>query len=330
MSDIVFDKPGLLYLLLLLIPVITWYVFRQRTYSPVLNIPSFDFIKNTPWSYKRILRHVNFGILVLVMALLVIVIARPQSSNKWEKMTTQGIDIVITLDISSSMLAEDFRPNRLEAAKTDAVDFIKGRPDDRIGLVVFSGESFTQCPITTDHTVLTNLIGEIKCGMIEDGTAIGMGLANAVNRLKDSDARSRVIILLTDGENNKGEIDPLTAAEIASSFGVRVYTIGVGTMGMAPYPFQTPYGINYQNVEVKIDEPLLMKIASMTQGQYFRATNNQRLKEVYKEIDKLEKSRIEVTEYSRKNEEFEPFLTAALILFVVWALIRFIVLRNIP
>jgi Ca-activated chloride channel family protein len=245
-------------------------------------------------------------------------------------MTTEGIDIVISMDISGSMLAQDLKPDRLEASKNVAMDFISGRPNDRIGLVIFSGESFTQCPLTTDHQVLQNLFANVKSGMVEDGTAIGMGLATAVNRLKDSDAVSKVIILLTDGVNNQGSVAPLTAAKIAQKFGIRVYTIGVGTQGFAPYPFKTPFGTTvYQDVEVQIDEETLQNIASVTNGQYFRATSNKALESIYKEIDELERSKIEVKEYHKKKEEFFPLAILALALLIIEFILRHTVFRSI-
>jgi Ca-activated chloride channel family protein len=267
---------------------------------------------------------------MLVIALVIMVIARPQSTNRWQNVTTEGIDIMIALDISSSMLAQDLRPNRLEASKNVAVEFVSGRETDRMGLVVYSGESFTQCPLTTDHAVLINLFKDIQSGMIEDGTAIGMGLANAVTRLKDSKAKSKVIILLTDGVNNRGAIAPLTAAEIARTFGIRVYTIGVGTQGMAPVPVQTPYGTRVQNMKVEIDEETLMKIAEETDGRYFRATDNEKLRQIYQEIDKMEKSKIDVKEYSKKEEEYMRFGILATVLFMLEILLRYLFFRNIP
>jgi Ca-activated chloride channel family protein len=243
---------------------------------------------------------------------MIVALARPQSSLSWQNSTTEGIDIIIASDISGSMLAEDFKPNRLEAGKQIAIDFIKGRPDDRIGLVIFSGESFTQCPLTIDHSVLINLFADVRNGMITDGTAIGMGLATAVNRLRTSQAKSKVIILLTDGSNNAGSIPPITAAEIARQFGVRVYTVGLGTNGFAPYPVQTPAGIQYQKMPVVIDEGTLSKIASLTGGKYFRATNNETLKNIYEQIDKLEKAKIDVTQYHKKTELFLPWAIIAL------------------
>jgi Ca-activated chloride channel family protein len=243
--------------------------------------------------------------------------------------STEGIDIVLTQDISGSMLSRDFKPDRLEAAKNIATEFISGRPYDRIGLVVFSGESFTQCPLTTDHAVLINLLREIQSGMIEDGTAIGMGLATAVNRIKDSQAKSKVIILLTDGVNNRGEIAPETAAEIAKTFGIRVYTIGVGTQGMAPYPVQTPFGIQYQDMPVEIDEGILQKIAQTTGGKYFRATDNDSLEKIYKEIDKLEKSKIDVRQFSKKEEKYLLPALIAFFMLVVEIIVRNTIFKNL-
>jgi Ca-activated chloride channel family protein len=281
-------------------------------------------------SVKYWIRHVLFGVRLLILALIIVVLARPQSINKWQDINTEGIDIIIALDISGSMLAQDFRPDRLEASKAVAVEFISGRPTDRIGLVVYSAESFTQCPLTTDHAVLINLMQDIKSGMIEDGTAIGMGLANAVARLKDSKAKSKVVILLTDGVNNRGSIAPLTAAEIAKTFNVRVYTIGVGTQGTAPAPVQTPYGVQIRQVPVEIDEGILKNIADITGGKYFRATNNQKLVEIYKEIDQMEKSRIDVREYSKKEEKYLAYGLSALLLLLIEIIIRKTILRNIP
>lgn len=268
---------------------------------------------------------------MLAFASLIVAIARPQTTDNWSNTSTEGIEIVIALDISGSMLAEDFEPNRLDAAKADAIRFISGRPNDRIGLVVFSGESFTQCPLTTDHAVLINLINDVKQGMIEDGTAIGLGLANAVSRLKESTARSRVVILMTDGVNNQGEIPPLTAAEIAKTLGIRVYTIGVGSMGQAPYPVVDMFGRKrYQQMDVEIDEEVLTQIAHITDGKYFRAVNNKRLEEVYQEIDKLEKSKIEVKEYSKKNEQYLIWLLIGALLIVSEVLMRHTLVRSVP
>ncbi|MEQ8623713.1 MAG: VWA domain-containing protein [Vicingaceae bacterium] len=312
-NEIQFANPEL-FLLFALIPLlIVAYIFRLRKNKATVRISSFSFLPNTSSDFKVWGRHLPFALSLIALSFLFIAIARPQSSLSWQDVTTEGIDIIITMDISGSMLAEDLKPNRLEASKNVALEFISSRPNDRIGLVTFSGESFTQSPLTTDHAVLKNLFKDVKNGMIEDGTAIGLGLATAVNRLRDSDAKSKVVILLTDGFNTKGSVPPLTAAEIAREFGVRVYTIGLGTNGMAPYPFKTRFGTtSYQNVEVKIDEPTMREIAKMTGGKYYRATNNRSLKAIYEEIDQLEKSKIEVTEYRKKSEEFFPFALIAL------------------
>lgn len=331
MFNLTFANPGFLYLLLLLIPLTVWYVLKHNQQKPSIRVSETDRLRrlgNVSWRVK--FRHSIFVVRTVVLALIIVVLARPQSSNKLRNVTSEGIDIMLALDISSSMLSLDFKPNRLEAAKDVAADFINGRPSDRIGLVVFSSESFTQCPLTTDHLKLINLFKDIKSGMIEDGTAIGLGLGTAVGRLKDSDSKSKVIILLTDGENNSGSIAPLTAAEIAKTFGVRVYTIGVGTIGMAPMPIPTPFGVQYQQMEVKIDEGLLKEIADMTGGKYFRATDNKKLKEIYQEIDKLEKSKIEINEYSKRQDQYFWFAIAAAIFLALELVLRFTVLRTIP
>ncbi len=331
MSHLEFAHPDYFYFLLLLIPMIAWYIYKQRDSQATIQISSLQSLLKTKKSFRVYLRHLLFVLRLAVIALLIIILARPQSTNKWENVSTQGIDIVIALDISGSMLARDFKPDRLDAAKNLATEFISGRPNDRIGLVVFSGESFTQCPLTTDHAVLINLLRKVKSGMIEDGTAIGVGLANAVSRLKNSEAISKVVILLTDGVNNQGSIDPLTAAELAKTFGVRVYTIGIGSRGMAPYPVQDAFGRTfYQNMPVQIDESTLKQIADITGGKYFRATDNAKLREIYSEIDKMEKSKIAVKKYSKKQEEYLGFALWALILLVTEILLRNTVLRNIP
>jgi Ca-activated chloride channel family protein len=304
--------------------LIAWYVFRRATLNPTIRFSDSKPFLNLKKPLKIRLRHLPFGIRMLALSLMIVALARPQSSNEWETVNTEGIDIMITLDISGSMLAQDFQPDRLEAAKEVASEFIAGRPNDRIGLVVFSGESFTQCPLTTDHAVLLNLFNSIHSGMIEDGTAIGSGLANAVNRIKDSDAISRVIILLTDGVNNTGSVAPLTAAELARTFGIRVYTIGVGSEGMAPYPVSTPFGVRLQNMETKIDENVLRNIASMTGGLYFRATDNAKLKSIYQEIDQLEKSKISVQEHHKKQDQYFFFVFAAALLLMVELFLRYL------
>ncbi len=330
MSGIHFAYTDLLYLLLFVPAILVWYFLKGRKNHPTVQTSGLQPFAGSPFTWKQYMLHLPILLRTATVALLIIVVARPQSSNSWENITTEGIDIVIALDISGSMLAEDFKPNRLEASKSVATEFISGRPDDRMGLVVFSGESFTQCPLTTDHAVLLNLFQGIQSGIIEDGTAIGLGLANSVSRLKDSEAKSKVVILLTDGMNNRGEIAPVSAADIAKTYGIRVYTVGVGSLGTAPYPFKTPFGIQYQNVKVEIDEGVLQEIASMTGGKYFRATNNEKLREIYQEIDKMEKSRIDVKEISTKTEEYQRFLWIALALLLVEIIIRLTVLKKNP
>lgn len=329
MNNYNFINPEFLYLLAIPIAYIIWLSLRKRNLSSEILFSNTKSIKHLK-TLKIKLRNLPIILKLISCCLLIFALARPQSSINWEESTTEGIDIVLSMDISGSMLAEDLKPNRLEASKDVAVDFISKRINDRIGLVIFSGESFTQCPLTTDHNVLINLFKDVKSGMVEDGTAIGMGLATAVNRLKDSKAISKVIILLTDGVNNKGVVAPFTAAEIAKKFGIRVYTIGVGTEGFAPYPFQTPFGIQYQDVEVQIDEKTLQDIASVTDGKYFRATNNSKLKEIYKDIDKLEKSKIEVTEFHKRSEEFLRFAFPALLLLLSSFILEISYLKQIP
>ncbi|HKG05679.1 MAG TPA: VWA domain-containing protein [Pedobacter sp.] len=321
-KGIEFANKGFFWLLLLIPVMLAWYIWRQEKLQGSLRVSAMSgFLKVKNKGYA-VLRHYGIVLKVLALAALIVALARPQSALSWEDTTTEGIDIVIATDISGSMLSEDLKPNRLEAGKNIAIDFIKDRPSDRIGLVVFSGESFTQCPLTIDHDVLINLFKDISNGMIEDGTAIGMGLATAVNRLKDSEAKSKVIILLTDGSNTTGSIPPATAAEIAKQMGVRVYTVGVGTKGYAPYPMQTPFGVRYQQVPVTIDEPTLSGIAKITGGQYFRATNNEKLRQIYQQIDKLEKAKIAVTQYHKKTERFLPFALIALVLLLLDFLLR--------
>lgn len=328
----IFANPSYIYLLLLLIPLIGWYFWKMRKNQASVEMSSsqaFDAPKAV--TAKVYLRHVPFVLRMIAIALVIVILARPQSTNSWQNSSTEGIDIMMAIDISSSMLAQDLRPNRLEAAKNVAAAFINGRPNDNIGIVVFSAESFTQCPLTTDHAILLNLFKNIQSGMIEDGTAIGLGLANAVSRIKDSQAKSKVIILLTDGSNNRGEIAPVTAAEIAKTFGIRVYTIGVGTKGEAPYPFRLPGGmIQTQMIPVDIDEPTLKQIATTTGGQYFRATDNASLKEIYSEIDQMEKTKISVREYSKKQEEYKNIALLLLALLLLELLLKHTLLKKIP
>ena len=325
-----FANPKYFLLLILLIPMILWYVLREKRSHADLQFSSLRAFKGIKHTGRIWWRHILFVLEVLAIILLIMALARPQSDNSWQTYTSEGIDIVLALDISGSMLARDFSPDRLEAAKEVATKFILERPQDKIGLVVFAGESFTQCPLTTDQAVLVNLLREVKSGMIEDGTAIGLGLATAVNRLKESEAKSKVVILLTDGVNNRGTIAPATAAELAKAYGIRVYTIGVGTYGEAPYPVETPFGIQLQNVPVEIDEDILQQIATLTGGKYFRATDNNKLQQIYTEIDQLEKSKIEVKHFSKKNEQYFLFALLGMCLLIAQALLRYTVLRKIP
>lgn len=327
-----FNNPEYLWLLLLLVPMILWYIFKQYQSDASIQVSTTKPFSKIPRTRKHLLFHLVFALRCMAIFLLIIVIARPQSTNSYRKESTEGIDIMLALDISGTMLAEDLKPNRLEAAKDVAIKFIADRPNDNMGLVIFAGESFTQCPLTTDHAVLTNLVNSVKFGEmgIDDGTAIGLGLARAVDRIKDSKAKSKVVILLTDGSNNSGDIAPLMAAEIAKKMGVRVYTIAVGKHGMAPYPFQTPMGIRYQNVPVEIDEEVLQQIAQMTGGNYFRATDNATLSAIYAEIDQMEKTKLQVREYRKKQEEFFPYLLTVFFLLALEIIIRNTLLRRLP
>ena len=316
MHNIIFANPELLLLLLLVPAISVWYWYRLKSKESDIRYSSLLPFSSVGLTNRERLRHLPFILRMIALTLVIIALARPQSTSKGENVYSEGIDIVLALDISGSMLAEDFQPNRIEAAKNVAMDFISGRTNDRIGLVIFSGESFTQCPLTVDYNVLKSLIKPLKSGMIEDGTALGLGLANAVNRLKDSKSKSKVIILLTDGVNNRGEIDPITAAQIAQSYGIRVYTVGVGTIGDAPYPVQTPFGTRYQMVPVDVDEKTLRDIAGMTGGKYFRATDNRKLKSIYQEIDQLEKTRIEVRSYRRYSELYYSLIFVSVFLLI--------------
>ena len=329
-SDISFAYPGFLFLLLLLPLIGWWYWKKEYRFSPDMTFSSLKIFKGLKPSLKERMRHVPVALRLLALAFLIVAAARPQTFSSGENVYTEGIDIVMVLDISSSMLAEDFSPNRLEAAKDVIDNFVEGRTTDKIGLVIFSAESFTQCPLTIDYPVLRNLLKEIKSGVLQDGTAIGIAIANGINRVKDSKAKSKVMILLTDGMNNVPEMDPLTAAQIAQTFGIRIYTIGVGTMGQAPYPFDTPFGKRYQMVPVEIDENLLKQIAQTTGGKYFRATNNRKLQEIYTEIDKLEKTRVEVTSYRHATELYFIWTLIGFLLLLAEAVISKIYLKRIP
>lgn len=326
-----FEYPNMFFLALLLIPIIFLYVWRElRGGTPTLRVSNASPWRGDGGALKKYLRHLPFIFRLLAMAAIITAIARPRSSKDFEKVDTEGIDIILTLDVSTSMLARDFKPDRISAAKDIAIEFIAQRPSDRMGVVVFAGESFTQCPLTTDRPTLINLIKEIETGLIEDGTAIGNGLATAVARLKDSQAPSRVVILLTDGVNNRGEIAPMMAAEIAKTYGIRVYTVGVGAMGLAPYPVMTPFGVEVQQVQVEIDEPLLQEISNQTGGKYFRATDNTKLLEIYGEINKMEKSRTTIDSFPIYKELFMKFALIALAALVTELFLRIFVIRRLP
>ena len=330
MSSIEFASPYFLYGLIIIPLLIVWYIFLGRKHQAYVKFSDTSFFTDMPKSWRIYVRHILFAIEICVIALLIIALARPQSSSKNQKINVEGIDIVLTIDLSSSMLAQDLKPDRLEAAKDISAEFVKGRPEDRMGLVVFASETFTQVPLTTDHGMLLNMMKDMKCGMLEDGTAIGDGLASSVSRLKDSEAISKVVILLTDGDNNAGSIDPATAAEMAKIFGIRVYTIGVGTRGTAPYPVQTPFGgIQYQQIPVTINEPLLQQIADETGGKYYRATSNEKLEQIYDEIDQLERSKIEINEFTRVHEEFLPFVLIGLALLLLGFILKNTVFKTL-
>jgi Ca-activated chloride channel family protein len=326
-----FAYPGFFYALALLPLLIAWYVWRGRQSTSSMTLPGFENLDDRLGKARIWLRHLLFVLRLAVLTLLIVALARPQTYNEWEQVTTEGIDIVMCMDISGSMRAMDFRPNRLEAAKNVGIEFVNARQDDRFGLVVFAGESFTQCPMTTDRSVVINFMKDIDFGVIEDGTAIGMGLATAVNRIKDSKAKSKVIILLTDGVNNRGDVGPVTAAELAKSFGIRVYTIGVGSEGTAPIPVQDAFGRTVtRNMPVEIDEEVLREIASSTEGSYFRATDNHKLREIYQQIDEMEKTRLDVKQFSSKKEKYFPYLLAAMLILLAEITFRYTVFRTIP
>jgi len=325
-----FHNPEYLFLLILLLPIIAWYVMEMRKSDASLQISSHQKLAQFPKSWKIRLWHLPFVFRLLAISFIILTLARPQLSNSWRTENTEGIDIMMALDISGTMLGEDLKPNRLEASKTVASEFILSRPNDNIGLVVFAGESFTQCPLTTDHAVLINLFNGVDYGLIEDGTAIGLGLANAINRIKESKAKSKVVILLTDGSNNRGDIAPITAAEIAKTFGIRVYAIGVGSYGLVNVPVQTPIGMQYQQMQSEFDEKSLKEIASLTGGKYFRATDNTKLRRIYQEIDQLEKTKINVRQYSKKSEHFYIFALLAFVFLLIEILLRNTIFKKIP
>ena len=330
-----FANKEYLFLLLLLVPYIIWYLMYRKKTEPTIRMSDTRAYRFAPRSWKVTLMPLQFLLRIAVFVLLILILARPQTHNSWNNKSVEGIDIMLAMDVSGSMLAEDLRPNRIEAAKQVAAEFITGRPNDNIGLTIFAGEAFTQCPMTTDHASLLNLLHGVRTdlatrGLIEDGTAIGMGLANAVSRLKNSKAKSKVVILLTDGSNNRGDISPMTAAEIAKSMGIRVYTIGVGTNKVAPYPMPVAGGVQYVNIPVEIDSKTLSEIAAATDGDFYRATNNKELQNIYKEIDKLEKSKLSVKTYSKRYEAYQPFAIAAVLLLLLEILLRITLFRKLP
>ncbi len=326
-----FEYPKLLWLLVIPALLTVHYVYIELSgRRPHLRVSDIRFWKAGGHNVMELVRHLPALLRIVAVSMVIIAIARPRSSSKMEKVDTEGIDIVMAMDVSTSMLARDFTPDRISAAKDIAIEFISQRPTDRMGIVVFAGESYTQCPLTTDRATLINLMKEIETGLIEDGTAIGNGLATAVARMQGSDAKSRVIILLTDGVNNSGEITPQTAADIAKTYGIRVYTIGVGANGTAPYPVMTPWGVQMQNVEVEIDEDLLKNIAETTGGRYFRATDNTKLSEIYSEINKMEKARTTIDSFPVYKELFMRFALVALACLLLEAFLRLFVIRRLP
>ena len=330
-----FANSEYLFLLILLIPYIVWYLIYRQKSAPSIRVSSTEAMRRAPKSFRQYLLHLPFLCRLVCLTMAIVALARPQTSNDWSNKSVEGIDIMLCMDVSTSMLAEDLKPNRIEAAKDVAIKFINGRPDDNIGLTVFAGEAYTQCPMTVDHAVLLNLLNGMQVdmaqrGFIEDGTAIGMGIANAVTRLKDSKAKSKVVILLTDGTNNRGQISPNTAADIAQSFGIRVYTIGVGTNGTAPYPYPVGGRIEYVNVPVEIDTESLAAIAAKTDGEFYRATNTEKLQEVYQKIDQLEKTKMNVKKYTKHYEAYALFAFIAVLALLLELLLRSTILRRIP
>ena len=327
-----FKNPLFFLLLIGLVPYIVWYVMKYKQSLPSLKVPDATKYACVPKSFRIYLLHVPFALRLLLLALVVCVLARPQSKHSWNDTDVEGIDIMLAVDVSSSMLAQDFKPNRVEALKSIAQKFIEKRPNDNIGLSMFAGEAYTQCPLTTDHAVLMSLYNNADCnmamrGIIDDGTAIGDGIMNAILRLKDSEAKSKVIILLTDGVNNSGNISPLTAAEIARKYGIRIYTIGIGRNGMAPYPLPTG---GTAMMPVEIDEGTMTQISSKTGGRYFRAQKNEELDAVYQDIDKMERTKFNVKQYSRRNELYAPFALAAMLILLLEIILRTVVLKRLP
>lgn len=323
------------FLLLLLVPYLIWYLLYRKKSEPTMRMSDTFAYQYAPKSLRIRLMGLPVLLRIITFILVVIILARPQTRNNWGSRTVEGIDIMLAMDVSTSMLAEDLKPNRIEAAKSVAAEFISGRPDDNIGLTIFAGESFTQCPMTTDHTSLINLLQNVRAdiaarGLIEDGTAIGMGLANSIGRLKESKAKSKVVILLTDGTNNRGDISPLTAANIAKSLGIRIYTIAVGSKTVAPYPVPVGGSVQYVNMRADVDVSTLKDIANTADGQFYRATNTAELKQIYKDIDKLEKTKMDVKKFTKRYDSYQPFAVAALITMLLEILLRLTVFRRIP
>ena len=330
-----FANKEYLFLLLLIIPYLIWYVMFRKKSEPTLRMSDTFAFNYAPKSWRVRLMPLQLLMRIVTFTLIVIVMARPQTSNSWKNKSVEGLDIMLAIDVSTSMLAEDLKPNRIEAAKAVASEFIIGRPNDNIGLSIFAGEAFTQCPMTTDHASLLNLLQNVRTdiaarGLISDGTAIGMGLTNAVTRLKGSKAKSKVVILLTDGSNNMGDISPMTAAEIAKSYGISVYTIGVGTNKVAPYPMPVAGGVQYVNIPVEIDTQTLRDIAQTTDGNFYRATSTAELKKIYKDIDKLEKSKFNVKHFAKRYEAYQTFALGALLVLLLEILLRLTWFRRIP
>ncbi len=324
-----FLHPYRLYLLLLVVPLVAWYIWKNYDKWASLRFSTVSpFARHR--SVKKYLRHLPFILEIIAFILLVIAFARPRKSYTNRQVTTEGIDIVLAIDISPSMLAEDFHPNRLEAAKREAIKFVNGRTHDRFGVVAFGGQSFTVVPLTLDHATVINMIRKLRNGMVDDGTAIGLGIANAVARLRKSKAKSKVIILLTDGVNNRGNIDPITAAKMAATYGIRIYTIGIGSQSYANIPVHTPMGVEYQQVKVDIDEATLQQIADLTGGKYFRATNDKKLAQIYQEIDRMEKTKFKERRQIYYAEMYWDFVLWAMLLLLLDVLLRTIVIRTFP
>ncbi|MEG1498891.1 MAG: VWA domain-containing protein [Bacteroidales bacterium] len=330
MNNITFANPHFLWLLVIIPFLIYWFIAKEKKTHSFMHFSHCGFKTEIRKTWKRRMYPLLYVLRILAIISIIVALARPQSKMKNSTQNIEGIDIVMAMDISGSMLAEDFHPNRLESAKEVAKEFIQARENDRIAVVAFSGEAYTQCPLTIDKDILTNRLKELKSGLIADGTALGDGLAVSLNRVRNSNTKSKIIILLTDGVNNMGSIDPLSAADMANLYGIRIYTIGVGTIGTAPYPYQTPFGIQYQNVEVQIDETLLDNIAQNTGGKYFRATNQDKLKKIFSEIDQLEKTKIEVMSFEHSSEEYKPLLWIALLFLGLELICRMFVFKTLP